>query len=74
MTVEPGLGGQAFIENSPNRIKGIKSLVNGKKILLEADGGINDKTISKVKEIDIAVIGSYITTSEDPVSKVNKLL
>lgn len=74
MTVEPGLGGQEFIENSPNRIKEIKLLINSKNILLEADGGINDKTISKVKEIDIAVIGSYITTSEDPVSKVNNLL
>ncbi len=74
MTVEPGLGGQLFIETSPSRIKEIKELIKDKDILLEVDGGINNNTIKEVSEVDIAVVGSYITTSEDPISKINSLL
>ena len=74
MTVEPGLGGQQFLENSPNRIKAIKELIKDKDILLEVDGGINDKTINLVKDSDIAVVGSYITTSNNMIEKVKTLV
>lgn len=74
MTVEPGLGGQPFIETSPSRIKEIKELIKDKDILLEVDGGINNNTIKEVSNVDIAVVGSYITTSDDPISKINNLL
>mgnify|MGYP004641272019 FL=1 len=74
MTVEPGLGGQPFLENSPNRIKEIKKLIKDKNIELEVDGGINNQTINKVKDIDISVVGSYITTSDNPVQRINNLL
>ena len=74
MTVEPGLGGQPFLENSPNRIKKIKELVKDRNILLEVDGGINNKTISLVKDSDIAVVGSYITTSDNMIEKVKTLV
>lgn len=74
MTVAPGLGGQAFIETSPSRINEIKELIKDKNILLEVDGGINNETIKKVSNVDISVVGSYITTSNDPISKVNSLL
>ena len=74
MTVEPGLGGQPFLENSPNRIKAIKELVKDRNILLEVDGGINDKTINLVKDSDIAVVGSYITTSDNMIEKVKTLV
>ena len=74
MTVEPGLGGQPFLENSPNRIKEIKKLIKDKNIELEVDGGINNQTINKVKDIDISVVGSYITTSDNPVQRINDLL
>ena len=73
MTVEPGLGGQPFIESSIDRINKIKSLVNNHNILLEVDGGINNQTIDKVKEANIAVVGSYITTSDNMEEKVNSL-
>lgn len=74
MTVEPGLGGQPFLENSPNRIKEIKKLIKDKNIELEVDGGINNQTINKVKDVDISVVGSYITTSDNPAQKINDLL
>lgn len=74
MTVEPGLGGQPFLENSPNRIKEIKKLIKDKNIELEVDGGINNQTINKVKDADISVVGSYITTSDNPAQRINDLL
>lgn len=74
MTVEPGLGGQTFLEESTTRIKQIKDLVKDKNILLEVDGGINNNTIDKVKEVDIAVVGSYITKSDDPINQIKSLL
>jgi len=74
MTVEPGLGGQPFIESSINRIKELKNLTNSTNIKIEVDGGINAKTINLVKEADIAVVGSYITKSENPTEAINNLL
>ena len=60
MSVEPGLGGQQFIVNSVDKIKKLKELKGD--YLIEVDGGINDQTINLVKDVDIAVIGSYITS------------
>ncbi len=74
MTVEPGYGGQPFIESSIQRIKNIKKIIEGYNILLEVDGGINNKTIKKVSLSDIAVIGSYITTSDNMEERINNLL
>ena len=74
MTVEPGLGGQPFIETSTTRLKEIKKLIKDKDILIEVDGGINSNTINLVKDADIVVVGSYITCSDNPISKINSLL
>ena len=72
MTVEPG--GQQFLESSTKRLKEIKELIGTRDILLEVDGGINNNTINLVKDANIAVVGSYITKSTDPVSQINSLL
>lgn len=74
MTVEPGLGGQPFIGTSTTRLKEIKEIIKDKDILIEVDGGINSNTINLVKDADIVVVGSYITCSDDPISKINSLL
>lgn len=74
MTVEPGLGGQKFIEGSTKRISDIKNLIKDRDIVLEVDGGINSDTIYKVREASIAVVGSYITRSNDPIASINSLL
>ena len=59
MSVEPGYGGQKFIPNSVERIKTIKKI--NKNILTEVDGGINNTTITYVKDYtDIVVSGCYI--------------
>lgn len=72
MSVEPGFGGQKFIENTTERIKYIRN--KNKDIIIEVDGGINNETISKIKDIaNIAVVGSYITNKEDYEEAINSL-
>ena len=73
MTVEPGLGGQAFIPSSTERLKKLKEIVNN-NIKIEVDGGINNITIKEVSSSDIAVVGSYITKSDDIEGRINSLL
>lgn len=66
MSVVPGKGGQKFIENSIEKINKLIELRDkfNYEYLVEVDGGINDKTISLVKNVDIAVVGSYITNGD----------
>ena len=72
MSVEPGFGGQKFIETSTDKITYIKE--HAPNILIEVDGGINKETINKVKDTtDIAVVGSYITNSNDYQEAINNL-
>ncbi len=76
MGVEPGKGGQAFIEKTEERVKQIKELFKEKSIsniLISVDGGINNKTKEKVKDADILVSGSYITSSNDFQEKITSL-
>lgn len=73
MTVEPGLGGQPFMISSTERLRKLRELVKD-DILLQVDGGINNITVKEVPEADIAVVGSYITKSDNPLDKINSLL
>lgn len=74
MSVEPGLGGQPFIEKTTERLKNIKELIKDYDILLEVDGGINDETIKKIPLSDIVVVGSFVTKSDNMEESINKLL
>ena len=76
MSVEPGLGGQNFIDKTVDRIKELKQLIDksGCDILIEVDGGINNETIQKLENVDIAVVGSYIVKSDDYNKRVNDLI
>lgn len=70
MSVVPGKGGQKFIPETIDKLKGIKN----NNYLISVDGGINDETIKLVnKYVDIAVAGSYITSSDDYQEAINKL-
>jgi ribulose-phosphate 3-epimerase len=62
MTVEPGFGGQSFMQDQVAKIQRLKALreKNQWKYLIEVDGGINDKTVAHRKEADVLVAGSYI--------------
>lgn len=72
MSVEPGYGGQTFIDKTVDKIISIRN--KKADILIEVDGGINEETIDKIKYIsDIAVVGSYIINSNTYQQAINNL-
>jgi len=74
MSVNPGYGGQAFIDSSVDKLKKIKKLIGKRKIELSVDGGINDVTVKKIKKyVDIIISGSYITNSDNYQEKIDSL-
>ncbi len=75
MSVEPGFGGQNFIDNSLDKIEKLYTLRknNNYHYLIEIDGGINASNINKLNGVDIAVVGSYITNSDDYSKTVEEL-
>lgn len=71
MSVNPGYGGQKFIPETITRIEKLKTITDR---FIEVDGGINNEIIKYIKNsIDIAVIGSYITNSNDYNKTINDL-
>ena len=66
MSVEPGRGGQSFIEDSTKKIEQLYNLRKEKNYnyKIEVDGGINDNTIKKCYKADICVVGSFITKQD----------
>ena len=66
MSVEPGRGGQSFIEDSTKKIEVLYNLREKQNYnyLIEVDVGINDNTIKLCDKADIAVVGSYITKQD----------
>ena len=78
MSVEPGKSGQAFLPDSLQRIKDIKQKLNElglDDVLIEVDGGVNDKNIDDLKKAgaDIAVVGNYLYTANDRKEAIKKL-
>jgi len=77
MTVEPGKGGQKLIPETIEKIKKLKEHIiqNDLELVLEADGGINNETVSEVKNagIDIMVAGTAIINSSDYKKEINNL-
>lgn len=67
MSVVPGLGGQLFIPDSINKINSLYELrkVNSYNYLIEVDGGVNNENLGFLENVDIAVIGSYITNRDN---------
>jgi ribulose-phosphate 3-epimerase len=69
MSVNPGFGGQAFIPGSLDKIKVLRQQIQnrGLSVLIEVDGGVNEKTISEIAAAgaDIFVAGSAIFGSKD---------
>lgn len=72
MSVQPGKGGQEFIENTLEKVKEIRK--NNKDINISIDGGMNNITIKKAKEagISMCVVGSYITNN-NMIDKINEI-
>lgn len=77
MSVNPGFGGQKFIENTYAKVKALKALLDkkGAKTQIEIDGGVNLQNAPKLKEAgaDILVAGSFVFNSPDPLYTISKL-
>jgi len=78
MSVNPGFGGQKFIENTYNKVKKLKALIIEKnsKALIEIDGGVNAETAPKLLEAgaDVLVAGSYVFGSSTPIQTIEGLV
>lgn len=77
MSVEPGFGGQKFIQESFTKIYRLREKINSENIkcLIEVDGGINDETakLCKLAGVDILVAGSYLFGHDDIKERIEKL-
>lgn len=75
MSVEPGFGGQEFLDNATFKIDELRRLKeeNGYHYLIEVDGGINDKTAHLCHNADILVSGSYLFKAPNLKEAVEKI-
>ncbi len=77
MSVNPGFGGQPFIENTYKKVGDLRRLIaeSGSKAKIEVDGGVNEKTGRKLAEAgtDILVAGSYIFGADSPHERIRTL-
>ena len=77
MSVNPGFGGQTFIENTINKVKRLRKMIDeaGTNTLIEVDGGVNAETAPILVKagVDVLVSGSYVFKSSDPISTIKSL-
>ena len=75
MSVEPGAGGQSFIYHIADKLKDLKKVrtENNLNFKIAMDGGLNEDTIKLVKDLDIAVVGSYICKSNNYEERIKLL-
>ena len=74
MSVNPGFGGQSFIENTYSKVEKLKEMILRKNssAMIEVDGGVTDKNAKKLVEAgaDVLVAGSYVFKSPNPDSTI----
>lgn len=77
MSVNPGFGGQQFIDRTYDKIRKLKEIIvrNGASTLIEIDGGVSDKNAIQLVSAgaDVLVAGNYVFKAEDPVATVSAL-
>jgi len=77
MSVNPGFGGQTFIENTIKKTRQLRQLIadSGSKALIEVDGGVQGETAPRLVEagVDVLVSGSYVFKSKDPEATIRSL-
>lgn len=75
MSVEPGAGGQNFIYHIADKLKDLIKVrtENNLNFKIAMDGGLNEDTIKLVKDLDIAVVGSYICKSNNYEERIKLL-
>ena len=77
MTVNPGFGGQQFIEHSIDKVRALRKMIErtGSKALIQVDGGVNGETGKRLAEagVDVLVAGSYVFGAPDALDRVAEL-
>ncbi len=77
MSVNPGFGGQKFIENTIQKVKRLRQLIteSGSKALIEVDGGVQGETAPRLVAagVDVLVSGSYVFKSKNPELTIHEL-
>lgn len=77
MSVNPGFGGQGFIQNAILKVQQTKNLINhsGSHALIEVDGGVNLETGAELVKAgaDVLVAGSFVFNSQDPAKTIQDL-
>ncbi len=77
MSVNPGFGGQKFIENTLKKARQLRQLIadSGSHALIEVDGGVQDETAPRLVEagVDVLVSGSYVFKSKTPEATISSL-
>ena len=77
MSVNPGFGGQSFIENTYDKVIALKKLITrkGANTIIEIDGGVTNKNATQLASAgaDVLVAGSYVFKSEDPTKTITDL-
>jgi len=77
MTVNPGYGGQKFIDNSYDRVKALRKMISesGNDVLIQVDGGVETGNAKKLVEsgVDVLVAGTSVFGSDDPEETIRQL-
>ncbi len=77
MSVNPGFGGQSFIENTYKKVEQLKKMIleNNATTLIEIDGGVTDKNAANLVKAgaDVLVAGSFVFNAADPLATIQNL-
>ncbi len=77
MSVNPGFGGQSFIDNTLKKVRQLRRMIDSSssKAIIEVDGGVNDVTAPLLAQAgaNALVAGNYVFRSSDPMSAINNL-
>lgn len=77
MSVNPGFGGQQFIENTYDKVRRLRELANAKnaEVMIEIDGGVTSKNAAALVQAgaDVLVAGSFVFKSENPSETISNL-
>lgn len=77
MSVNPGFGGQSFIENTYNKIRRLKEIIitGNAETIIEIDGGVTNKNAAQLVEAgaDVLVAGSFVFKAEDQIQTIKDL-
>lgn len=77
MSVNPGFGGQRFIERTYEKVRALKAMIEaqGSKALIQIDGGVDDRNAKALVEAgaDVLVAGSYVFGNADPKAAIEKI-